>query len=646
MRTALLFAPILAAALALSSAPAAPAQDAPLARAMARAAAQDWAAAAEAAQPLGPLAADIVEWMRLRAGEGRLGDYEAFVARRADWPGLDLLRRRGEAAVARSQTPARVIAWFADTAPQTAEGALALVRALRAAGQDTRADAVAAAAWAELPFTADEQAAMLLLAGPALAAHHTTRMDHLLWRGRAPEAERLIPFVPEGWQHLARARLALAADAAGVDGFIALVPPDLAGDPGLAHARFEWRLRKGRQADAAALIVERSDSADRLGRPDAWAARRTGLARALMQAGEVGTAYRVAAGHHLTAGADFAELEFLAGYIALRKRADPATALAHFRRLAAGVTSPISTARAAYWEGRALEALGQDTEAQAAYARAAAEMSTYYGLLAAERLDHPMAPALAAPPALPDWRQAGFLSSSVFEAALLLYRAGEVGQARRFLLHLAEGLDDAGLAQLAGFALDLGAPNIAVLVAKQAAARGVTLPAALFPEPALLPEGLAVPRPLAMAIARRESEFDPAARSPAGARGLMQVMPGTAELMARKLGIAHDAARLDDPAHNARLGAAYLAQLTDEFGSALALVAAGYNAGPGRPRAWIADLGDPRHPQADPVDWVEHVPFAETRTYIMRVAEALAIYQARADRSAAPVRLTRLLAGR
>jgi soluble lytic murein transglycosylase len=595
----------------------------------------------------GPVAIDIVRWHWLRAGEGRLGDYEDFLARRADWPGLDLLRRKGEEAVARSREPARVIAYFSAGAPQTAIGTIAHVEALLAEGRRDEAVAVAVAAWKRLAFTPGEAAALQAALPGTLEAHHPARLDHLIWEERTDEARGMLGRVGDGPRRLAEARIALLDDADGVDGLIASVPEALAADPGLARARAGWRLRKGRNRDAATLMIERSADPAALGRPEAWAGIRARLVRALLREGADETAYRVAANHHLTSGGDFADLEFLAGFSALRRLGDAERALGHFRHLATRVATPISLSRALYWQGRAEEAAGRGAAATEAYAQAARHQSAYYGLLAAERIGATLDPALVRPPALPDWRGAPFLARDVAEAGLLARAAGNAQLGRRFVLHMAEGFDAPDLGRLAAFALAQDWPNLAVLAAKRAAETGSIYPAAYFPVPDMVPEGLSVSRALALAIARRESEFDPEAVSPAGARGLMQVMPETARMMAGALSLPFDEDRLtSDASYNARLGAAYLERLIDEFGPSIALVAAGYNAGPGRPRAWLREFGDPRAADTDIVDWVEAVPFTETRTYIMRVAEARVIYGARLRGEGGAVAISRVLSGR
>jgi len=635
-------------ALGLSPEPAEAEDAARLADAMAAVGRGDWSSAAAEAARSGPLAVDIVAWHWLRAGEGRAQDYAAFLARRADWPGLPLLQRRGEAAVAAGAGPAEVVAYFANRAPQTAEGSLAYHAALLATGDRAGAGREAVRAWRALPMSAAEQAGYLDRAGAVLAEHHGGRMVTLLAEGWLDNAERLLPLTTSGTRAVAEARIALQDDRPGVDALIAAVPDHMAGSAGLAHDRFRWRIRRDRYDDAADLLLERSGSADSLGVPEDWARWRAILARREMREGDAGRAYRIAANHHLTEGGNFADLEFLAGYIALRKLNDPARAQGHFRTLRISVGSPISLSRAAYWEGRALEQMGRADEARTSYAFAAEFQTAFYGLLAAERAGLPFDARLAGGESFPDWRQSPAAASSVFAAAVLLREAGETALAERFLLHLSESLDGREIGALAGLALDWGEPHMALMLAKAAVGKGVIWPTAYFPVTDLAKMDLPVRPELALAIARRESEFDPRVVSPAGARGLMQVMPGTAKLMAGELGIGYDHGKLTgDWAYNARLGAGYLARLIEEFGDVPVLVAAGYNAGPGRPRRWVEDLGDPRAgDDATLVDWIEHIPFTETRNYVMRVGESLPVYRARLGRPDAVPRLAAEMAGR
>lgn len=601
-----------------------------------------WGAALVAA-PAG-VARDVVLWSKLRAGEGNLGEYEDFLRRRADWPGLALLREKGETAVARSVTPSRIAAYFAGARPVTAAGAIVLVRALLTLDDRARAETEAMQAWAELSFAADEERELRALLPGVVARVDGLRLENLLWAGRRAEAERMLARVDAATARLARVRLALRADAPGVDAMIgALSDADLR-HPGLRYERFAFRMRRDDYDGAAAFLL--SIGADGLGRPAMWAPRRALLAHRLMRDGRVKDAYRIASAHGLAAGGTFADLEFLSGFLALRRLGQPDVALAHFTRLREGVSTPISLARAAYWQGRAEEALGHAAKADARYHEAARHQTAYYGLLAAERLGIGLDPALIVRTLPGGWQEARFAASSAFAAGRLLQAAGNRGLARLFFLHLAEGADERELAHLARMALDLDEPHIALAIAKHAAGRGIILPAAYFPVPRFVPDGLRVTRALALAVTRRESEFNPAARSHADARGLMQLLPATGALVARDLALDYAAGRLiSDPGLNVTLGAAYLARMVEEFGPSVALIASGYNAGPNRPRRWLTDFGDPRSRDVDVVDWVEMIPFAETRSYVMRVAEALVIYRAILKGKAGPIRLTAELKG-
>lgn len=609
-----------------------------LARAMTAIAAGDWAVAVNEGAASGPLARDIVEWHRLRASQGTFAEYADYAERRADWPGMPLLRRMGEANLD-GASDADLRAYFKPLPPQTGTGALAFV----AAGGDV---AEVVRAWRNFSLTEAEQAVFLERHSAVLAEHHGGRMAMLLDRGLLDQARRMLDLVTPGTRAVATARIALQADANGVDALIAAIPARMAASAGLARDRAEWRLRKGNVAGAAELVLERSGSAEALGEPDLWANIRLKLVWADIRSGNYSRAYRLAARNRMTSGGDYAELEWLAGYAAL-KLGDASAALGHFRALQGAVATPISLARAGYWQGRALEAAGNADAARAAYAEAARYQTAYYGLLAAERAGLAMDPALAGTETLPDWRGAAFVNHSVFQAAVLLRAAGATDLSERFLLHLGESLNDGDLSRMARLALDWGDAHLAVMVAKAAADRGAQLVPAYYPLSGLEKLDLGVPADLALAIARRESEFDPKVISHAGARGLMQLMPQTAKMMAGRLGLSYELDRLlADPEYNARLGAAYLSVLREEFGPALVLVAAGYNAGPGRPRRWLAERGDPRASGADVVDWIEMIPIEETRNYVMRVAESVAVYRARLAGTTAQVQLSDLLKGR
>jgi len=593
----------------------------------------------------GPVGTQIALWQMLRSGgSDDPATYAAVLDALPHWPAMTVVQRHGEQRLGRA-SPQAVLDWFDGRAPLTVGGQLALLRALEATGESDRARDLARAIWRDEPMAASDETAFLARHASTVSDLHVERLDNLLWSGSSAAARRMLDRVPRERATLAQARLALQAQAEGVNVLINAVPPSLADDPGLSHDRFAWRMHRQIFDTAADLMLERSLHSGGLGRPEAWAAGRQRLVRRALAEGQYKRAYDLAATHRLEEGVRLADLEWLAGFIALRHLDDPASAARHFAALRVRVGAPISLARAGYWEGLAQEALGNAEAARVALAFAAEHQTAYYGQLAAEKLDMPLDRVLVDPPAYPHWRETGLAGSDLLQAALLLHRAGQWHEARRFVMHLAQGLtreDDLGA--LADLWLQRGEPNYAVNIAKIAVQSGVVLPRAYFPLTGLERADLPAPAYLVMAIARRESEFDPAVVSHADARGLLQVLPGTGELVARRLGIDYDPARLTtDPEFNALLGAAYLDGLIREFG-AFPLVAAGYNAGPGRPRRWVEELGDPRDPAVDPVDWVETIPFAETRNYVMRVAESLVIYRALIN-GERQIRLTDLLRG-
>ncbi len=607
----------------------------------------DWEAAGATAARAGPVAADIIEWHRLRAGKGTFDEMRAFLARRPDWPGLAYLRKRTEGLVPYRKRPEEVIAHFAEMPPQTGAGMIVLAAAHETLGHRDEADRLLIRAWRAFDLSTGDETYMMERYAALLKPHHEARLDRLLWNGNEKAAERMLPRVSKDWQALARARLALRDTKPGVDGLIEKVPAALRDDPGLAFERFYWRVRKGRNESAIEIALTRPGTVEGLGQPEEWAHMRRLLARWAMRQGEAETAYKLASAHGLGAGSDFADLEWLSGYLALKYLDNPAAALAHFEALEGAVVTPISLGRAGYWKGRAYEAMGQREAALAAWREGGRHQTSFYGLLAAERAGIGMDPALTGSETYPDWATADFTRSTVFEAAFLLHQAGEDYLTERFLVHLAESLDATGLGQLGDFALSLDDPHLALMIAKRAVYQGTVLPRAYYPVVDLGVENLPVPEELALAIARRESEFDHTVKSGAGAMGLMQVMPSTAREVAGWIDVKYEQDRLlTDPSYNARLGVTYLAELTGMLGPNYALVAAGYNAGPGRPIRWIQDYGDPRDGEVDAVDWIEHIPFWETQNYVMRVMESLPVYRARLTGRTAPLRLSEELKAR
>jgi soluble lytic murein transglycosylase len=602
-----------------------------LAEALDAARAGDWTEAdALAARTRDPVASDILLWARLRDGGGSWEEYQAFLGRDGAWPSMSVIRRSAERLIPEDMAPERVTAFFYVYPPQTGTGALRLAAALMARGEGQRAEAVVARAWRELSLSGAEQKLFRAEWSGTIKPHHEARLDNLLWQGWTNEATAMLPLVDPDWQALARARIATRRDEAGLQSLIQAVPKRFRRDPGLAYERYLYRVNKGRWDEAEEYLLEKSTSAEALGRPDMWMPRRANLARQALQRGAVKDAYRLASQSFGSGGADYADSEWYAGFLALTRMNDPQLAIGHFERFQEVVFTPISLGRAGYWLGLAHERAGDPVAARAAYLEGARHQTSFYGQLAAERAGILPDPALAGGADVPDWKSAAFMQASVVRAVLLLDGAGDEGRMAQFLRQAAEGRPAEERAALAQMAADLGRPHVGLRVAKDAAAAGMVLPDQYYPLHPIAKRRWPVPAELAMAVARQESELNPRAASDAGARGLMQLMPATAKGVAEAVGLRYDVDRLvEDPNYNARLGTAYLARMLQRYRGSYVLAVAAYNAGPGRVDQWIEANGDPREREVDGVVWIESIPFSETRNYVMRVLEGLQVYRAR-----------------
>ena len=603
-----------------------------------------WDLAADLARRDGPAASALVEWYRLRAGHGTPLEVLEFLDTHADWPGLDYLRKQSEKAMA--EAPDELILRFYDgTRAQTGIGALSQARALLAAGRKGEAEAGLVLVWRTLDLSTEEHEAFIARHGELLKPHHAARLDMAHWRGLRDVA-LMLPLVDDEKRALIETAQMIDSARRGLDDRIDALPEKTKSDPHVAYALFNHYLERNRGEDALAVMLSQSRIKGGLGDPDRWAGWRRALARDQMRDDNPQTAYALAATHQLTEGAAYADLEWLSGYLALTYLKDGELARDHFQRFRTAVDTPISLGRAGYWIGRAQEALGDDEAAQMAYAQGAEHQTSFYGLLAAEKAGLPSDPALQGENDFAAYDGSTLIQRPVTQAAIMALAAGRLNLAERFFTHIAETLDEGDLKQLAGLLRDLDQPHLQVMIGKRAARRALTLPGPYYALHPMAEMDLPVPMELALAIARRESEFDHSVSSRVGAEGLMQLMPGTASDMARDLGLDHDRGRvLTDWAYNARLGSAYLAYLADRFDGNIVMMSAGYNAGPARPDRWIERFGDPRRGGIDVVDWIEHIPFRETRNYVMRVAESLPVYRARLGRDPHPVPFSEELTG-
>jgi soluble lytic murein transglycosylase len=572
--------------------------------------------------------AKLVKWMAYsssRSGAG-FGEITAFMAANPDWPLMSQLQKRAEEAITAATPGAEVLAWFGSHPPVTADGGMAYARALLAADQHDKAIKVARDTWADAGFGVLQERQFLTHFGDYLRPEDNIRkLDRLLWDKQEGAAQRLMLKVDGPHRALAQARLALQDGRAGADGLVAAVPASLRDDPGLIYDRVRWRRQKDMDEDAMDLL---SHPARNQVRPELWWAERAILARRALQKGMMSRAYQVASDHGLSGGSQLADAEFLSGWIALRFLDDRDTALIHFDRLYTGSSYPVTRARGAYWAGRAAEAAQNNKAAREWFTLAARHATSYYGQLSAARLDDHHWPLPADPQPTPEDIKR-FDARELAQATRLLLDLGEREQLRAFFIRLNDVAQSPGERALVGqLAANSGRTDLALTVARRADREGVTLVEAGWPVPLVSADG-SPEKALVLALIRQESGFMQDVVSSAGARGLMQLLPSTAQHIAKAIKVAFTPKKLDDPNFNVRLGSIYLGDLLNNFDGSYILALASYNAGPSRAKRWIRDYGDPRDPQVDVIDWIEMIPFTETRNYVQRVMESVAVYRRR-----------------
>lgn len=576
-----------------------------------------------------PLPGKVIRWLDLTRPGTRadFAELTTFIDAHPEWPHAWSLRRRAEEAITVA-TPADAIRdWFDRHEPLTVDGMMAYGGALLQADRTAQAKKVLRRAWIEGSFGRVQERNFLgRHKGLLRPEDHVARLDRLLWNRQESAARRMLRKVDAGHQQLALARIALFNMAGGVDAAIRRVPKGLVDDPGLVYERARWRRQKDFDDGAFELLTH--PSANKV-RADLWWTERSILARRLLQKGHISRAYRLAREHGQTSGVGLAEAEWLAGWIALRFLDDRKVALKHFQRLFESVSTPISRARGAYWAGRAAESLKRPEEAKDWYGRAAAHVTTYYGQLAAEHLDQAQDWPLPADPLPTATDIEAFEGNELTRIARMLGEIGAAAHADAFLLRLGEIAATPGQRALAAsLAAAVGRPEMAVKVARLADREGVPMVGSGYPLPGFEIED-APEKALILALIRQESGFHHEAVSSAGARGLMQLLPSTARQVAKSIAVAYSPKRLSEPDYNVKLGSAYLGDLLNRFEGSYVLALAAYNAGPTRARRWLAEYGDPRGKEVDAVDWIETIPFSETRNYVQRVLESLQVYRRR-----------------
>jgi soluble lytic murein transglycosylase len=588
----------------------------------------DWTQAyAQAGQSNDPVVQKVVRWLDYTRSSpgGRFAEIAGFIEQNPDCPLRKTLLRRSEEALV-GESDGTAADWLKRHPPINGVGHARAAEIMINRGQVEAGTAALRTAWAEGDFTVSGEHALLSRFYDRLRpADHQRRLDRLLWDSQSDAARRMLTLVPAEYHSVAEARLALIGEAVNPDAVLAKVPARLRADPGLVYEEAHWRRKKDDYDGAAQLLLAHDDNPVR---SDLWWSERLIVARRLLAAGNSDFAYRLVQQPGAADAKANSEGEFLNGYIALRYRKEPALAFNQFAHILAQVTSPYVKARAAYWGGRAAAAAGKPALAAKWYAAGAEHMATFYGQLAAHQLGRDAPPHPVPEPRPDSATQAHFNSEEQVRAAQLFLGADDRDHARAFLVQMADlAKTPLELSMLAALAESYGRVDLAIAVARRAIDAGMPLMVHGYPV-TTLPEGGSAEPPLVLAIVRQESAFAPDAMSRSGARGLMQLMPATAANVAHRLALPYSLLRLTtDGLYNMVLGRSYLERLIEDFGGSYPLAIAAYNAGPGRVRQWLHDFGDPRGQDIGMIDWIELIPFNETRTYVQRVLENLQIYR-------------------
>lgn len=590
-----------------------------------------------------PIARKAATWALVDANADSLGFRDVDAARRElagfPRPGRRLIAAEKQLE-ASGKSPSEIVAWFEGRPPQSAQGAMALASALRSLGRKTEADDLIRGWWRGRSFEADAQRNMLARFGDVLGPDdHARRADILLYGAQGPAARDVVALLPPERQPTALARIAIRGDARGGDEAWNALTPEQQADPGVAFERAAALRGRGREAEAYPLLAAfpremvTADGADRM-----WNERYR-LTLAAIRAGDWRSAYQAAANSGLSEGQDATEAEFYAGWIALSRLNDPVAAARHFAAIERIGVSPITRSRAFYWLGRAAEARGDRAAATGYFEQGAQYPTAFYGQLSAEKLGRNL--TLAHDPIPTDADRERFERNDVVQAMRMMADQGQRDLFRVFALHLDDTLTSlVDGALLVDAIRGYGDQDTSMKAARALAQRNLVLTDRAYPfrPPPVVDRA---PEPaLVLGITRQESGFDPGVRSGADARGMMQLLPSTAAIMAKKIGVSFSASMLYEPDYNMRLGSAYLGQLVNNFSGSYVMAAAGYNAGPGRPLQWLSICGDPRAGGNDPLDFIECIPFSETRNYVMRVLENMQVYRAKLNGGTAPITLS------
>lgn len=596
-----------------------------------------------AGQP-GSLMSGLFEWKSLQQSDNQpFSAYANFLTSYSGWPGELVLRKNAERVIRSGiESPDQVMAYFRKHAPLTPTGKLRFAEALSARGLRDEARSAARSAWIGGALAPEDEALILGSFADAIApGDHDLRMDRLLWDRSTTNAMKQLLLVSPNRRAVFEARLAMLSKAPDASLKAQAVFELARSDAGFLIARNWWQRSTGQLPQARNLLAAPRQLTAAPLDPEKWLDALTVTARGANNDGQWDIVYNIArqisdaypAGtdvreRPLAERDDFTTLAWMGGNAALNKLGRPVDAVAMFTLYASAAKSAQTQAKGYYWAGRAADAAGQRDAAVRYYERAGQFFDQFHGQLALERLGRPIAPPVATRSVeVSGAARAAFEDSSIVKAVKLLGQQGQWADQTKFIRTIAAAANSDLEAVLATeLAAKINRPDLSVMVGRNARLAGLgDYLRTAFPQ-VPVPQEAAPSWTMIHAISRQESQFDRQIVSHAGARGLMQLMPGTARETAPSAGVSYDPASLNDPIYNIRLGSTYFGQMMDKYGGSYVLAVAAYNAGPGNVNKWLRSNGDPRVPGTDVLDWIERIPLSETRNYVHRVLENAVVY--------------------
>jgi len=579
---------------------------------------------------------NFIEWRHLltTGNQASFYDYLAFIKRNENYPRINRIRYLAEHKLSTDKiSPKKIIKWFNANEPLSGYGKLILGESFIQTGNIEKGTSLIKDGW----ITADLNRTNMKFFRKKYkkylnADDYIKRADYLAWEGKSWDLKRMLRYLPKDYELLYTARQILMSKSYGVDKAIKNVPARLKNDAGLNYDRLKWRRKRGRIDDSLEIIFKVRNNKDYLVRPDKWWTERAIMVRALIYKKKYETAYKIASKHTLEKSPEFAEAEWMSGWIALSFLDDPILAIDHFNNFYQNVGYPISLSRGAYWLGRSYEKIGDQKQSQQWYNEATKYLTTYYGQLAHLKIKPNEAFELEKQKKVEDEYRKSFYKKDLVKLVYLLDELNKDKYSKNILKHIANDDIDSGSEILAAeLASKISRYDFAIQISKLASYEkrfhnNFNYP--IISTPSYV-NGRKIPEPaFILSLIRQESEFDMSANSHAGAQGLMQLMPYTAKLVSKQAKLPYNKSRLtSDPEYNINLGSHYIAGLILQYDGAYPFATAAYNAGPKRVKYWKKINKDPQKNQVDFVDWVELIKFKETRNYVQRVMENYNVYR-------------------